>query len=143
VCGVGCYAGMADKADRFVEYSHWKARLFWTGYTSWLIPSLRFVVLVSLGLISSSCILIYFSFHVAPLEFEYWLFLVSAYFFFNFDTLVQKRFLGRNEIQFDNTFPRLQAKSDKMVNWILPMRGVQAVLSVTVLGLMAYGQFLL
>jgi hypothetical protein len=64
-------------------------------------------------------------------------------FFFNFDTLVQKRFLGRNEIQFDNTFPRLQAKSDKMVNWILPMRGVQAVLSVTVLGLMAYGQFLL
>jgi hypothetical protein len=27
-----------------------------------------------------------------------------------------------------------------MVNWILPMRGVQAVLSITVLGLMAYGK---
>lgn len=25
------------------------------------------------------------------------------------------------------------------VNWILPVRGVQAVLSITVLGLMAYG----
>jgi hypothetical protein len=29
-----------------------------------------------------------------------------------------------------------------MVNWILPTRGVQAILSITVLGLMAYGSFL-
>lgn len=28
-----------------------------------------------------------------------------------------------------------------VVNWILPVRGVQAVLSVVVLGLMAYGKF--
>ena len=27
------------------------------------------------------------------------------------------------------------------VNWVLPVRGVQAALSVTVLGLMAYGLF--
>jgi hypothetical protein len=27
-----------------------------------------------------------------------------------------------------------------MVNWILPTRGVQAILSITVLGLMAYGK---
>jgi hypothetical protein len=142
VCGVGCYAGMADKADRFVECSHWKARLFWRRHTSWLVPSLRFVVLVSLGLISSSCILIYFSSHVAPLEFEYWLFLVSAFFFLLRHTRSEALF-GKERNTIRRYFPRLQAQSDKMVNWILPMRGVQAVLSVTVLGLMAYGQFLL